>query len=252
MNAVATAAAAPVGHEPMDREFIDQHQIVERYLLGKLPPRGVADFERVIRENPALIDQTGLSERVHRAVRLIEVSGQPELWAEKPRRLWEKPVFVATLGGALLIALIGVAVFSSRLSDAESRIQKLERVALERPIDPVSSRRVLTVVPSRTGPPAAPMFSMGSNGAELVEIKTDLSWSKDKAFRVEIGRSNQGMVALLHNVLKDSNGNLRMALNSTAFGPGTYNVSIEGLDWRGQPSPAAWASFEVVAHRSPR
>ena len=35
MNAVATAAAAPVGHEPMDREFIDQHQIVERYRNGE-------------------------------------------------------------------------------------------------------------------------------------------------------------------------------------------------------------------------
>ena len=30
----------------MDREFIEKNQIVERYLTGKLPPRGVTDFER--------------------------------------------------------------------------------------------------------------------------------------------------------------------------------------------------------------
>ena len=68
MNTVAASPPAPAVREPMDREFIDRNQIVERYLLGKLPPRGVADFEREVRENPALIDQTGLAERVHRAV----------------------------------------------------------------------------------------------------------------------------------------------------------------------------------------
>ncbi len=251
MNAVAASPSTPVAREPMDREFIDRNQIVERYLLGKLPPRGVADFEREVRENPALIDQTGLAERVHRAVRLIEASGQPELWVEKPQKPWEKPAFVAALGGVLLAALIGVAVLASRLSAAESKIQKLESVVAERPIDPAASRRALTVIPSRSGPPAAPMFGIGGSGAELVEIKTDLSWSAARAFRVEIERADQGLVAVLHNVLKDSNGHLRIALNSAAFGPGTYDVAIEALDWRGRPSPAAWTSFEV-APRKPR
>ena len=52
MNAVAPIApAAPAAREQMDRDFIEKNQIVERYLLGKLPPKGVADFERVVREN---------------------------------------------------------------------------------------------------------------------------------------------------------------------------------------------------------
>ncbi len=87
----------------------------------------------------------------------------------------------------------------------------------ERPIDPAASRRALTVMPSRGGPPASPMFGIGGNGAELVEIKTDLSWSGARAFRVEIERADQGMVAVLHNVLKDSNGHLRIALNRAEY-----------------------------------
>ena len=39
------------------------------------------------------------------------------------------------------------------------------------------------------------------------------------------------------------------ALNSAAFGPGNYDLTIEALDWRGQASPAAWAAFEVAGKR---
>jgi hypothetical protein len=250
MNAAAPAAPAPAAREPMDREFIEKNQILERYLLGKLPPRGVADFERVVRDNPALIEEIGLADRVHRAVKLIEASGQPELWQEKPRQLWEKPAFVAALGGALLVAAIGAAVLASRLSDASEKIGKLETLVAERPIDPASSRRSLTVIPSRSGLPAAAMFDIGGGGAELVEMKTDLSWSDARAFRIGIERADQGTVAVLHNVAKDSNGHVRLSLNSAALGPGTYEVTIEGLNWRGQASPIAWATFDVAPRKA--
>ena len=36
----------------------------------------------------------------------------------------------------------------------------------------------------------------------------------------------QGRVAVLHNMLRDSNGDLRIALNSTALGPGSYRLAI--------------------------
>ena len=40
----------------MDREFIIKNQIVERYLAGRLPPKGVTDFEKLVRSRPQLID----------------------------------------------------------------------------------------------------------------------------------------------------------------------------------------------------
>jgi hypothetical protein len=246
MNAVVSPKP-PAARDTMDREFIEKNQIVERYLLGKLPLRGVADFERVCRENPALVEEIGLAERVHKAVKLIEASGQPELWNDKPKKVWEKPAFVAATAAALVVAAIGAVVLASQLSDSRSRVAKLERSVAERPIDPAGSKRAVTVMPSRTGAPSTPMFAIGGNGAELVELKTDLSWSTARGFRVEIERADQGMVAVLHNLQKDSNGQLRLALNSSALGPGVYDIAIHGLDWRGVASPAAWASFEVAA-----
>src|SRR5262245_46610205 len=75
---------------PMDRDFIARNQIVERYLSGKLPIKGATDFERFCRENPDLLDELGLPERVNAGLRLLEASGKPEPWQEAPKKIWEK------------------------------------------------------------------------------------------------------------------------------------------------------------------
>ena len=64
--------------------------------------------------------------------------------------------------------------------------------------------------------------------------------------RVTIDRLDQGRVLSLGNVARDSNGHLRIAMNSSALGPGDYTVTMEGVDWRGSLTPQAWASFAVA------
>src|SRR5580658_10338110 len=77
----ALSAGAAGGATPlMDREFIARNQIVERYLAGKLPIKGATDFERFCREEPELLDEIGLPERVNAGLRLLEASGKPEPW----------------------------------------------------------------------------------------------------------------------------------------------------------------------------
>ena len=88
------AATAPVMPSPaMDREFIIKNQIVERYLAGRLPPKGVTDFERLIRQRPELIEELGLADKVNAGLRLLDAAGVAEPWAEKQKKAWEKPVF---------------------------------------------------------------------------------------------------------------------------------------------------------------
>src|SRR5436190_16844162 len=86
-GAIAPGTVAPA----MDREFIIKNQIVERYLAGRLPPKGVTDFEKLIRSRPQLIDELGLPERVNAGLRLLDAAGIAEPWAEKPKSFWEKP-----------------------------------------------------------------------------------------------------------------------------------------------------------------
>src|SRR6187200_923830 len=82
----------------MDVAFIQQNQIIERYLMGKLPLKGAQDFERWCRENPDTVAQLGLSDRINSALRLLDAAGEPLPWTEKPLAPWQKPgVFAGVL-----------------------------------------------------------------------------------------------------------------------------------------------------------
>lgn len=230
----------------MDREFIEKNQIVERYLTGKLPPKGATDFERVCRSDPRLVEELRLADRVHAAIRLLEASGQPEPWAERPRAFWEKAPFIGATTALAVVFMIATIVLFVQLRAAAARIGELEAAVIERPIDPSSRGRTVTVIPSRAGPVRRGLLTTGAEGAEFLEMRIDVSWADTPTFRVTIERLGQGRVLRLDNLLRDSNGHLRIALNSSALGPGTYTLAIDGVNWRGQASPAAWAAFDVT------
>ena len=96
---------------------------------------------------------------------------------------------------------------------------------------------------SRIGPPSTPTLTI--NPGEFADLKVDLSWTKYALFRVSIVRVDQGRVAVLDGVTKDSNGDVRIALNAGAFGPGDYAVELEGLNMRREGLPMAWFRFTI-------
>jgi len=228
----------------MDREFIIKNQIVERYLAGRLPPKGVTDFERLIRSRPQLIEELGLPEKVNAGLRLLDAAGIAEPWSEKPKKFWENPAFTMGAAALAVAALIGCAVLAMQVSSREASIGKLKAENVERAIAPSTGKRTIIVGVTRNGPPS--QASLTISHGEFAEMKVDLSWTKYSAFKVSIDRVNQGRVAVLDGVEKDSNGHLRMSLNAGAFGPGDYLVTIEGLNMRRESLPMAWFRFGVA------
>jgi hypothetical protein len=230
----------------MDREFILRNQIIERYLGGKLPLKGAQDFERYCREHPDLLDDIGLTERINAALRLLDAGGRATPWEERPRRLWERlPAFLAVCGLALGCAATAL-VLLHRLDARDQVISALSSRVTAAPLDPAQSTRSVTVIPSRTAPTRSSGLTFGGSAAQMADLRFDVSWSPFSAFRVTIDRVDQGRVAVLHNVLKDSLGSLHIAFNSSALGPGAYQFTLEGLDWRGEPVAQAWATIGIV------
>ncbi|MCC7461650.1 MAG: hypothetical protein IT480_04215 [Gammaproteobacteria bacterium] len=230
----------------MSREFILRHQIVERYLAGRLPPKGVQDFERYCAENPGVLDELGLPTAVNAALRLLEVGGRPAPWEERPRRFWEKPQ--ALIGaGTLAVLLAGLSLYLQiRLRAVEGTIAAIRVQSVERPIDPATSTRPITLIPSRTAPSRRDAVVIGGAAAQLADFKIDMSWSTYTVFRVTVDRIDQGRVAVIYNALRDSNGNVHIAINSSALGPGSYQFALEGLNWRGEATPQAWITVGVT------
>src|SRR5262249_29517880 len=73
-EAQAPGLSLPAPAPAMDREFIIKNQIVERYLAGRLPPKGVTDFEKLLRSRPQLIEELGLADRVNAGLRLLDAA----------------------------------------------------------------------------------------------------------------------------------------------------------------------------------
>jgi hypothetical protein len=240
----ASAAAVPGTPAPvMDREFIIKNQIVERYLAGRLPPRGVTDFERLIRSRPQLIEELGLPEKVNAGLRLLDAAGIAEPWSEKPKKVWEKPAFTMGAAGLAVIALIGCLVLAMQVSSREATIAKQKAENMERAIAPSTGKRTIIVGVARNGPPSQATLSISYG--QFAEMKVDVSSSRYSSFKVSIDRVNQGRVAVLDGVDKDSNGHLRISLNAGAFGPGDYMVAIEGLTMRRESVPVGWFRINV-------
>src|ERR1700689_4445232 len=62
------SAAKPAPVSPrLDRKFIEEHKLIERYLENKLPFKGARDLEQWCRANPDYLNELKLSERAHAA-----------------------------------------------------------------------------------------------------------------------------------------------------------------------------------------
>ena len=228
----------------MDREFIARNQIVERYLGGRLPLRGAQDFERYCREHPQELDEIALSTQVSAALRLLEAGGIALPW-ETRKPWWQRaPLLLGALALALLLAVVSL-VLAHKLSTRDHTIASLRQTLTQRSLEPVSSTRQITLVPSRT-PSSHSAVTIGGAAAELADLRIDVSWSAFSSFRVTVDRLNQGRVAILHNVLRDSNGHLHLGLNSSALGPGDYQLTIDGMNWRGDTVAQAWTTITIT------
>ncbi|MGH8150544.1 MAG: hypothetical protein ACRETB_11305 [Steroidobacteraceae bacterium] len=230
----------------MDSDFIARNQIIERYLSGKLPVRGATEFERYCKEHPELLDAIGLPDHVNAALKLLEASGKPEPWEQPSKRFWEKPVIPLGLAVAVLI-LVALTVSLARGRSAQNRtIAALTAEIAAQPLDPATQTRTIRVLPSHGGPSTSPAVVIGGDGeTQLADLLLDLSRSPYSKYRVTIDRIGQGRVAIINNLGKDSNGHLRIALNSSALGPGDYEFTIEGLTWRGDPVPDSWVTIGI-------
>jgi hypothetical protein len=230
----------------MDASFIQQNQIIERYLMGRLPLKGAQDFERYCRANPETVAQLGLPDRINAALRLLDASGQPEPWAEKPRPRWQRPEVVIGLATLAAVALIGAAVLGFTVRSKNRELAAQARELQQQPLLPAQSTRPINIKPARSGPPGGSVASIGGGRTELADLRVDVSWSQYPLFRVTIDRADQGRFAVLGNVLRDSNGQLRIAFNSSGLGPGDYLIEFEGLDKFGKPAESSWTRLTVV------
>jgi hypothetical protein len=103
----------------------------------------------------------------------------------------------------------------------------------------------LRVSPDRAPDIDKARISVNRSSPQLVDLHIDLSYTKVMQFRMIVDKKDQGRALILNNLLKDSNGELRLTFNTTGLAAGIYSVRIEALPLRGSPIPEGWVVLEV-------
>lgn len=228
----------------MNMEIITRYQVVERYLAGRLTAKGRAEFERYCRENPQMLAEIGMPDRIQAGIELLVATGHASLPA--PRLyFFQRPQVIMWLITTILALGASLWIMISLSAAKDAKIHLLQRRWAERPIDLTTSTREIRLLPSRDGGSPTPAITIGGGAAQLVDFRIDETRSPYKLFRVTIDRIDQGRVGVISNLEKDSQGYLRIALNSTALGPGIYQLTIEGVTAGGGTEPDSWVTIGI-------
>lgn len=172
-------------------------------------------------------------------------SGSPDdLAPDLPwwQRTWAVAALAAIAAVLLLIAILSL-VRASRdrelAGELEGRVKTLTLRA-------ATQERVLRVAPNPRSWSATPDATIRwPEPPELLDLYLPVAYSEFKVFAVTIDKVDSGRVVLVQRMVPDSNRELRLTINSTAFQPGEYRIRLQGYTWRGQRVDAGWVRLVV-------
>lgn len=159
---------------------------------------------------------------------------------------WQKPAAVASLAAvAVLLLVLGVS------SQLQARRDRALATQLETRVKTLTLRastaaRALRIAPNPRSWSAAPDASIGWPEPPLMlDLYLPVGYAQYTSFAVTIDKVDQGRMLSVQRMTPDSNRELRLSLNSSAFGPGEYRILLQGYDWRGQRSDTGWVRLVI-------
>ncbi len=153
-------------------------------------------------------------------------------------------VFVLAAACVLLLVLAGVTTWNGA-QDREAA-QAAEARARTLTLRAVNSERTLRIAPNpRSWSPSADATIAWPEPPQLLELHFPVGYTHYQAFALVVEKVDQGRVMVVERMAADSNRELRLSINSSAFGPGEYRMRIQGYTWRGERNDVGWVRLLV-------
>jgi hypothetical protein len=242
---VSPGKPAPVSPR-FDRKFIEDHKLVERYLENKLPFKGARDLENWCRSHPDYLDDLNLSERAHASLKLLEASGRPQDLGEPKPPWWQSVYLLIGLAAVAFVSLVACWAIVGKFASLQGKLEDAKRVRDQGSLVQPAVESAVRVSPDHAPGIDRAKITLNKNAPQLMDVHIDLGYTQKLAeFRMIVDKKDQGRALILNNLLKDSNGELRLTLNSTGLSVGIYTVRLEALPPRGGAIPIGWLLLEV-------
>jgi hypothetical protein len=240
------AKPAPVSLR-FDKKFIEDHRLVERYLENKLPFKGARDLEQWCRAHPDYLNELKLPERAHASLKLLEASGRPQDLGEPKPPWWKSTYLLIGLAAFAFACLVTAWFLAGKYSSLQVKLEDTKRVIIQGPLVQPATEKAIYVTPDHAPGIDRARIKLSRAAPLLMDVHIDLGYTQKLVqFRLFVDKQDQGRALVLNNLLKDSNGELQVTLNSTGLAAGTYTVRIEALPPRGIPIPIGWLILDVT------
>ncbi len=163
---------------------------------------------------------------------------------------WQTRPFVA----GLAIACVALLVLAATSMIGASRDRESARVASEREktltLRAINSVRALRIAPNPRSWSASPDATLAwPEPPQLLELHLPVGYSEFLAFALTLDKVDHGRVLVVERMTPDSNKELLLSLNSSAFGPGEYRLRLQGYTWRGARVDVGWVRLQVTDPR---
>lgn len=154
----------------------------------------------------------------------------------------QQPKALAGVGGLILVLVLVLIWAAWRWGIAEERYELLEKKAAEGFLVAPSSTRNVRVNPrdSRV---------IGIGGGDLpqrVDLKIAAVTSSYDRFRVTLMRDDGTLLLHADRMVRDSNNDLRLSLNTSLLPAGRYRLKIDGYSRQGDLEPFEEAALQVA------
>lgn len=254
----------------MDRDYIEHEHIVDRYLSGDLTVREAREFEKYCLENPDFLGslpipvrlkarlarqpvaatETGMFQAIPSSAARVALEVNDEGFdAAEEQAEWRRRhaaqspsrLLLWGLGIALILALGGVVAYAMRAGELTRQLKQAQDAAQQSLLQaPASVQRYkLQLTPGKPG--QATLVLGWMRPPQLLELSIDTTGSRYNQFQITIDKIDGGRVMQIRRMASDSNKEVRLGLNSSAFGPGEYSFKVDGYTWRGQLETVGWA-----------
>ncbi len=159
-------------------------------------------------------------------------------WIEK---LKQHRVVVGTAGTILVLAVALIWV-AWRWNVAEDRLDMLEKRAAEGFLQAPSSNRTVRIDPRSS----RVVVVGGGEFPQRIDLLIDARTKLYSSFRVSVVRDSGTLLLHADQMVRDSNYDLRLSLNTSMLPAGRYLIRVEGYARGGKMQRFAEASLQVA------
>ena len=215
----------------MDHEYIQERQVVDRYVQGRLPA-GEADlFEDHYLTCEECLGRLRLAEQFQSGFRQIaaeDAAGAVGLLAAFLRS--RRGLAMGAVLAVLLVVSTMLAVRSMRLGrDLEAARGRLEAEAAKAPLPRAAGAWLVTLVPVRSGPAARePAQRVALPPVpQWIVLAVDLDLDASGTYRATLERQGGGTVWTGEGLRPSPKGGLAIGLDSALLAPGDHRLRVE-------------------------